>query len=54
RPEFALGVSGVRYRRMMGLTMAERQFVIAAALDVPPLAVLFPGLPDADTEKLPG
>jgi hypothetical protein len=35
------------------LSVAEL-LIIAAALDVPPLALLFPGLPDADTERLPG
>jgi hypothetical protein len=34
------------------LSVAEL-LIIAAALEVPGLALLFPGLPDADTEKLP-
>lgn len=39
--------------RKKGLDIAEL-VVIAAALDVPPVALLYPDLPDGEVERLPG
>jgi transcriptional regulator with XRE-family HTH domain len=39
--------------RKRGLDLAEL-LILAAALDVPPLVLLFPGLPDGAVEGLPG
>lgn len=39
--------------RKKSLDIAEL-VAIAAALEVPPIALLYPGLPDADVEVLPG
>jgi hypothetical protein len=46
-------IANLESGRKRGLDVAEL-LVLAAALDVPPVTLLFPGLPDADTEKLPG
>lgn len=43
----------LRKRKKKSLDIAEL-VAIAAALEVPPIALLYPGLPDADVEVLPG